>query len=221
MSLFNNLFGRQKPGPGPVPPSPPKPPALPPKKNQPGDPAKDPNRIHLKTQSEPWTVELRLVRTIDGKCLGQINAAFPSTKPEDAIPQLAQQLLRLLVEKAEVETQTPAPLYQVPTGANFPYYLLRLEQLLAVRCAGMDGVQSNFISGAREIMDGNIQQCLACPQNIPARLLLAQTLSAMKKIRPDILPEFKDKIALLQKEKPLVEPAHGVVQRMINEVLAA
>ena len=40
----------------------------------------------------------------------------------------------------------------------------------------------------------------------------------MKKIRPEILPEFKDKLALLQKEKPLSEPAHGVVQRIINEV---
>jgi hypothetical protein len=176
---------------------------------------------HLKTQVEPWTVELRLVRTIDGKCLGQLDAVFPSTKPEDAIPQLAQRLLGLLVEQAEVETQPPAPLYQVPTGLHFPYYLLRVEQLLSVRCASMDGVQPNFISGAREIIDGNIQQCLNCPQNVPARLLLAQTLLAMKKVRPDILPEFKDKITLLQKEKPLAEPAHSVVQRIINEVLAA
>ena len=85
----------------------------------------------------------------------------------------------------------------------------------------MDGVQPNFISGAREIIDGNIQQCLNCPQNVPARLLLVQTLLAMKKVRPEILPEFKDKLALLQKEKPLSEPAHGVVQRILNEVLAA
>ena len=176
---------------------------------------------HLKTQAEPWTVELRLVRTIDGKCLGDLTAAFPSAKPEDAIPHLAQQLLCLLADQAEVETQTPPPLYQVPAGAYFPYYLLRLEQLLSVRCAGMDGVQANFLNGVREMIDGNIQQCLNCPQNVPARLLLVQTLSSMKKVRPEILPEFKDKLALLQKEKPLSEPAHGVVLRMLNEVLAA
>jgi hypothetical protein len=40
----------------------------------------------------------------------------------------------------------------------------------------------------------------------------------MKRARPDILLEFKDKIALLQNEKPLPEPAHGVVQRLLNEV---
>ncbi len=176
--------------------------------------------IHLKTQAEPWNVELRLVRTIDEKCLGNLTAAFPSTKPEAAIPQLAQQLLRLLAEQAEVEIQTPPPLYQVPAGLQFPYYLLRLEQLLSVRCAGMDRVQPDFLSGTRDIIDGNIQQCLNCPQNVPARLLLVQTLSALKKVRPEILTEFKEKLALLQKEKPLPEPVQGVVQRMFNEVLA-
>ena len=175
--------------------------------------------IHFKTQTEPWNLELRLMRTIDGKCLGNLNVVFPSTKPEDAIPQLAQQLLGLLAEQAEVEIQTPPSLYQVPVGPHFPYYLLRLEQLLSVRCASIDGVQPNFLSGVRDIIDGNIQQCLNCPQNIPARLLLVQTLSYMKRVRPEILPEFKEKLALLQKEKPLSEPAQGVVQRMFNEVL--
>ncbi len=77
-----------------------------------------------------------------------------------------------------------------------------------------------FLSGERDIVDGNIQQCLNLPQNVPARLLLVQTLVAMKKIRPDILPEFRDKLALLQKEKPLSESANGVVQRILNEVTA-
>ena len=85
----------------------------------------------------------------------------------------------------------------------------------------MDDVPPEFLHGVREIVDGNLQQCLALPQNVPARLLLAQTLLAMKRARPDILPEFKDKLVLLQKEKPLPEPAHGVVQRLFNEVLAA
>ena len=175
---------------------------------------------HLKIMAEPWIVELRLVRTIDGKCLGQLEAGFPSTKPEEAIPELAQRLLALLAEQAEVETRPPTPLYQFPGGSNFPYYLLRLEQLLSVRCAAMPGVQSGFLNGAREIINGNVQQCLNFPQNVPARLLLVQTLVAMKKVKPEILAEFKDKLMLLQKEKPLSEPAHGVVQRILNEVTA-
>jgi tetratricopeptide (TPR) repeat protein len=177
--------------------------------------------IHLKPNAEPWTAELRLIRTIDAKCLGTLSGTFPSAKPEDGIPVLAQQLLTLLREQAEVEPVSNPPLYQVPVAPHFAYYLLRLEQLLAVRCGGMDGARVDFLSGEREIIDGNIQQCLNLPQNVPARLLLAQTMMAMKRARPDILPEFKDKLALLQKEKPLPEPAQGVVQRMFTEVLAA
>jgi hypothetical protein len=62
---------------------------------------------------------------------------------------------------------------------------------------------------------------LTCPANVNTRILLANTLLAMKRVRPDVLPEFKDKLALLQKENPLDEPAQGIIQRMINEALAA
>ena len=175
---------------------------------------------YLKTSAEPWTAELRLVRTIDGKCLDTIEAPFASAKPQESIPNLALQLLTQLAKHAEVEKQSGPPLYQIPTGEQFPFYLLRLEQLLTIRCAGMDGVPPGFLNGEREILDGNIQLCLAEPQNICTRILLAQTLSRDEACSPDILAEFKGKIALLQKEKPLPEPAHAVLQRMLNEVFA-
>jgi hypothetical protein len=175
---------------------------------------------HLKTQAEPWTVELRLIRAIDGKCLETLSTAFPSAQPQAGLPALARRLLALLAREAEVESQPPSPLYQVPTPENFGYYLLRLEQLLAVRCAGMNGVSPGFLSGEREILDGDLQLCLACSDNVGTRILLAQTLLAMKRARPGILLEFKEKLALLQKEHPLREPQHSVVQRMLNEALA-
>jgi hypothetical protein len=175
---------------------------------------------HIKPNHEPWSVELRLVRTIDGNCLGTLTSRFPVAKPEEGIPNLARQLFELLREGAEIEPSTSPPLYEVPPGQHFGVYLLRLEQLLAVRCAGMEGVSSNYLNGEREIIDGNLQECLNFPENVGVRLLFAQTLRAMKRARPEILPEFRDKIALLQREKPLAEPANGVVQRIINEVLA-
>jgi tetratricopeptide (TPR) repeat protein len=176
---------------------------------------------HLNTTAEPWSVELRLVRTIDSKCLGTLSTSFPFTQPGEEIPTLARQLLALLGELAEVKSVPPPPLYQVPSVPQFSNYLLRLEQLLAVRCGGMDGVRGGFLSGEREILDGNLQLCAEFPENVGTRILLAQTLLGMKRVRPDILPEFKDKLALLQREKPLSEPAHGVVQRLFNEVFAA
>jgi hypothetical protein len=84
----------------------------------------------------------------------------------------------------------------------------------------MDAAKSEFISGEHEIIDGNIQLCLACPGNATVRVLLAQTMLTMKKVRRDILPNFRDKIQRLQKDHPLLEPANGVVQRMFDDALA-
>jgi tetratricopeptide (TPR) repeat protein len=172
---------------------------------------------HIKCESEPWTIELQLVRTIDGICLGMLNPSFPRAKLPEAVLQLAPQFLDLLVKQIYLEIRPSTPLYEVPSGVNFPDYLLRLEQLLAVRCGGMDGVQSNFLNNEHELILGNIQLCLACPHNPTTRLLLAQTMLGMKRIRPDIVQEFKDKVIMLQAEHPLPERIHGVVQRILDE----
>lgn len=175
---------------------------------------------YIQVESEPWRIDLRLVRTIDGKCLGVLNAPCDPNKMETSLPQLSDQLLELLGKEAEVESRTSPALYQVPMGTHFPYYTLRLEQLLAVRCGGMEGIKPGFLSGEREIIDGNIQLCVEHPVNVTTRILLAQTLSAMKRVRPDIPPEFKDKITLLQREKPMNEPARGDIQRIFDEAFA-
>jgi len=174
--------------------------------------------INLDATANPWRVELRLVRGIDGKCLGTLDASFPYEKPEEVLPALAGRLLVLLAEQAEVEPGATPAAYQVPGGAHFPYYLLRLEQLLAVRCGTMDEASAGFLTGERDIVDGNIISCLQLPENIPSRLVLVQTLLAMGRIRPDVIAEFRERIALLQKEKPLQEPAGSIVRRMLDEV---
>jgi tetratricopeptide (TPR) repeat protein len=176
---------------------------------------------HIQPQAEPWTAQLRLVRTIDGQCLGQLTATWPAARPELGIPQMARQLLTLLAEHAELSVCPPPPAYQVPVSPHFAAYLLRLEQLLAIRFAGMQEQKNGFLSGERAMVDGNLQLSLKHEQNIGVRILLAQTLVGLKKVRPDILPEFTAKIALLQKEKPLPEPAHSVVQRLFNEAFAS
>lgn len=175
---------------------------------------------HLKPHVDPWTLELRLIRTIDGKCVGTLETSFPMARPEEGLPGLARQLLALLAQQADVESVAAPRTYQIPGGPDFAYYLLRLEQLLAVRCGSMDGVPPAFLSGEREILEGNLQLCLAHPENLTVRILLAQTLLAMKRARPDIPPEFAERVALLQKEHPLTEPAQGVLHRLFNEALA-
>jgi hypothetical protein len=152
--------------------------------------------------------------------VGQYSASFHPAKPDEAIPELAEQLLSLIAELKPVRRQECSGLYSAPTGGKLPYYLLRLEQLLAARYAAMDGEQSSFLHGEREVIDGNLQLCLDCPENAGARIVLAKTLLSIKAVRPRLVGEFKDKIDLLQSKKPLSEPAQSVVGRMINEAFA-
>lgn len=176
---------------------------------------------HLKPWSEPWIVELRLVQTADGKCLGKLDSSLVASNPVASIHELARQLIALFVEQTNFKPQTAAaPFYQLPAADYFPSYLLRLEQLLALRCGAMDE-SSGFLIGEREIIDGNLQLCLACPQNVTTRILLTQTLLIMNKIRPEVVREFSDKIVLLQTEKPLREPAHSIIQAMLTEVISS
>ena len=173
---------------------------------------------HLRPNTDPWVVEIRLIRTIDSKCIGNAKVSFSMEHPGEGLLGLSDQLLVLLGQQADVKPITSPANYQIPGGPDFAFYLLRLEQLLAVRCSSMDGVMPDFLNGEREILDGNIQLCLSHPGMIPPRILLAQTLLAMKRVRPGILSEFTERVAMLQQEYPLCEPAQSVLQRLFNEV---
>jgi tetratricopeptide (TPR) repeat protein len=176
---------------------------------------------HLKTAAEPWTIELRLIRTIDAKCLAAAKVSCSSAQTGDGARNMVHQVFVLLARHAEVEKTSPPRCYSLPAAADLPYYLLRLEQLLAVRCAGMDGVPGGFLSGKREIIDGNIHLCLSNATNVVTRILLLQTLKAMKRVQPDIVVEYRDKLQLLQHKHPLDEPGQAVCQRLLNDLLAS
>jgi len=62
---------------------------------------------HLKAQSDPWTVELRLLRTGDGKCLGKLDTSFDSSNPGKRVRELSQRLIALLTEQANISFKLP------------------------------------------------------------------------------------------------------------------
>jgi tetratricopeptide (TPR) repeat protein len=172
---------------------------------------------HLTTGSDPWTVDLRVLQTSNGECVAELQSSFARSIPGEPVVELSRRLINMLTEQLQVKTVT-IPLYQVPNTAYISDYLLRLEQLLAVRCAGMEGVPREFLHVEREIIDGSLQLCLTTPSNIATRILLVQTLLTMNKIRPEVVREFADKVAMLQKDKPLAEPAQSIVQEMLSAV---
>jgi tetratricopeptide (TPR) repeat protein len=174
---------------------------------------------HIRCAGEPWEVELRLLRSADGACVGTLAAWFALADHGTAVRELGERLMEQLAERVGVRRTRLIPLYQLPDAASLASYLLRLEQLLAVRCAVMQGGPPGSLNGEREIVDGNLRLCLAFPHSVPARLLLAQTVSSMGKIRPAVVAEFADRIRLLQNENPLPEPAQGMVERILGDAI--
>jgi len=176
---------------------------------------------HLRCTAEPWTVELRLLRTIDAACLATASIPCPPADPGQALPELTRVLGETLAAHADIASE-PAPTAgrSVVDQPFFSTYLLRLEQLLAVRTAGIDPARSP-LHGEREILEGQLRLCLEQPESLPVRLVFAHTLKAMRRVRPEILPEFQPRAELLEKEKPLAEPARSVVARILADSFAA
>ncbi len=173
---------------------------------------------HLRCTAEPWHIELRLVRTIDAKCLAETTTTCTAADPAHALPTIIAGLFTSLAPEIRVGLiDGPAPAFK-PQHSNV--YLVRLEQLLAVRTAAMNPA-SPTLNGERDILDGHLQLCLDQPDSVSIRLMFAHTLRGMKKVRPDILPEFRARTDLLQKEKPLPEPAQSVVTRILAEAFTA
>ncbi|MBB5031969.1 tetratricopeptide repeat protein [Prosthecobacter vanneervenii] len=173
--------------------------------------------VNLKAQTEPALAEIRLIRTIDANCVGMLSLPVAVEAPGADVMELADKLQELLCQEADAERAAMPDCYAIPAVPDLPNYLLRLEQLLAVRCAGMEGVRAEFLSGQHEILNGSLHLCLSYPESLSMRLLFAQALLTMKKSCPSAVADFQEKARLLQKMHPLEGAAQGVVERMINE----
>ncbi|SNS23551.1 Tetratricopeptide repeat-containing protein [Granulicella rosea] len=162
--------------------------------------------VHLDATVEPWTAELAFIRVADGVRIGEMFAEFPASAPEDGLPGLADEVVELL-DAVAPGAAVVSPRYEVPADQAFSGYLLRLEQLLAVRCASMDatgqGAPANFLNGERDILDGELKMCNDLPMNVPARLLLVETMSALMRVKPEVVEEYRERVEKLMEEQPL------------------
>ena len=86
---------------------------------------------YIRADIRPWKAKLRLVRSIDASCLGELEAAFTVERPEQGVSDLALRLLDLLSRQADTARHSPSAFYQIPSGEHFPYYLLRLELVMS------------------------------------------------------------------------------------------
>ena len=158
--------------------------------------------VHVDAEVEPWTAMLAFLRASDGAQIGEIEVEFDPNQPETELPRLADEVVELL--SAFGPTQDPA-MYAIPGGEHFGDYLVRLEQLLAVRCANIDGIPAQFLKDEAGILEGAFALCAAEPHNAPARLLLIETQGSLERIRPEVAAEFRERFMKLVQEHPIPE----------------
>lgn len=172
---------------------------------------------HLRCATTPWSVDVRLIRASDGACVKCATAKFDPGDDSELVA-LGARLPSWITEHAGATLKAPSGPYLTPTSDDLADYLLRLEQLLALRCAAMDE-SKDFIYGAREIIQGEIELCLRASQSTNARIILTQSLHYLGKIEPSILSEVAARVWLLQGEKPLSGDAQEAVDASLELII--
>jgi hypothetical protein len=97
--------------------------------------------------------------------------------------------------------------------------LSRLEQQLTVACMHLDFLKGGGLSGEHGVIDGILRLCVCQPKNPTVRMVFAQTLRQMQRVRPERLPEYKEKINLLQRDHSLAGHVARLIKKTITETL--
>jgi tetratricopeptide (TPR) repeat protein len=130
--------------------------------------------------------------------------------------QLANQLVKLF---GDTPAATEPSRYALPANSGLAAYLLRLEQLLAVRCSGSENGKAALLNGVREIVRGELDLALSTPHSLPARLILHETLLRLRDLDPHIAAEFRHPAELLQQRYPLSDAqANAVLENQIQAI---
>ncbi len=173
-------------------------------------------KVHLNASAPEWILQATVLRASDSASLGRVQATCPAGQPEVAVTDLSRDLAQMLAQSG-LAAETPSPLYLLPAGPALANYMIRLEQLLTVRSAIPIGDEPPPISGERDILEGTLFLALQQPQSPAVRALLAAMVVAMRRIRPEIVEEFTDRLTLLQRDRPLGEPLDGIVLEMVTD----
>ena len=170
---------------------------------------------HVKAANpEALTATMRVLRVSDGKCVYEHQVSATHDRPDIVAAGLSIEVQRALRQHGGLG-EFAAPGYLPPAPPHLLSYLLRLEQLLALRCAR----SPNALHGVREILDGNLHLALDFPQSIGIRALLADVVARMRNIRPDVVAQYRDALVMLQDENPLPEPAQSILAGMMEAAL--
>ena len=91
-----------------------------------------------------------------------------------------------------------------------------IEEISAHIAEAREGRAPDDEPGVREILEGALHLCLDIPKSILLRALLADVVARMGNLRPDVLPEFRERLQSLQQEFPVAEPAQSILSPMLG-----
>ncbi|MDF9833971.1 tetratricopeptide (TPR) repeat protein [Ereboglobus sp. PH5-5] len=174
---------------------------------------------HIIHNISPWLITLRLIRTIDTRCLFETSVQYASSTIGAAIGELEAKLLSFLPKETDIAHATPPPSYQTVPASSVPGYLSCSEQLLAIRAAATHK-ETRTLHGERDILMNQLLLCAQLPLHTTPRLILSQSLIKLKEMSPNIVAEFKERVATLEKEKPLPATEQPILSRIFSEIFS-
>ena len=172
---------------------------------------------HLIARGENWTIQLRILRTIDAKCLFHKEYQIAEWQPHTASPDILQDIMICLSEEAGLFKQNQIH-FESLEGRYLDEYMFRLEQSLAVRCHAMNHHESGILCNPGEIILGMMQLSSAHPNHLPIFCLLLNTLSGMHKSDPELARTFKPKLEALFKEVTFEPTDKSALQNDAQEI---
>lgn len=152
-----------------------------------------------------WKLDFRLLRQQDGCLLAETSVEANVENLGAMFGHIYKELIKLLTLHAGVKVSPPPGWYRLPAGNYGADYLLRIEQLLTVVCSNVYNLDRGGLHGEREMLDGLLQLSVNLPKNPTVRMVFAQMMRQMGKRRPEIVLEYKDKTAHLQRDYPIKE----------------
>jgi len=176
--------------------------------------------IVLDATQSPWKLILRLLQRSDGGCLAELTVKTNSNHPGLCVDQLTESLVKLLRTHAGIHGQKTPMWYDRPQGTDATDYLCHIEQQLAIMAVTTDSLKGGRLHGERNMLDVILALCLRKPENQTVRMIYFQTLRQIKKIRPDILFEYKDKTLLLKDRFPISGELGRIFENTFTEIFA-
>lgn len=164
-----------------------------------------------------WKLNIWLIRCEDSKRIEEKTFDSPVENIGSVVDELSETLNQWLNANANVHVIPLPHWYQKMSSNDETDYLVRLEQQLAVLYKQFDTGDGYVLYNEREILDGVLHLCLRQEKNQRVRMLFAQTLRQMKKARPELLSEYKEKTEQLQQKYPLSGEINSLLEKAFKE----